>query len=182
MGNSRAHRIDCRFSTQRLTVASWDRDLGDTALRAQLTRDLRALLVPEVLQHLPAPLQCGNGPDAVAAWISDRRAESEVQTVRSSQTGRLLGLLILAPFEEAGEDLVIHIGYLFSAECWGKGFATELVSALVRWCADQPFPVRLIGGVGHGNQASARVLEKAGFAKSKALSDDETDVFELSVA
>ncbi|MEX3011287.1 GNAT family N-acetyltransferase [Hoeflea sp. TYP-13] len=171
-------RINCRFETERLVVAPWDESLGDGT---KFAAELSPLLEPRVLKYLPAPLQCDTGPGAVERWIAARHAESDVFTVRASQTSDLLGLLILAPFPEDDTNLTIHLGYLFAECAWGKGYATELITGLVQWSAGQPIQIRFLGGVERGNSASAAVLLKAGFEKTDALSSDEADIYGLQL-
>jgi len=57
----------------------------------------------------------------------------------------------------------VEIVYALKRACWGQGFASEIVAALVkRWMARLPFP-SLIGLASVGNGASRHVLEKSGF-------------------
>ena len=158
------------FKTERLAVAGWGADLAEPEKRAALERELEGLLTPPVLEHLPPPLQLGEG--GVAEWVRARDAEALMFRVDEYSTGRLIGLLIVAKgFDGSPPD--VHFGYLLGEAAWGRGYATELVRGLVAACRS----VRLIGGVGKENPASARVLEKAGFLVDAELSDGETDVF-----
>lgn len=59
-----------------------------------------------------------------------------------------------------------QLGYWLGEPFWGKGVATATARALVAHVfATLPF-VRLAAGVFEWNQASMRVLEKAGFARA----------------
>ena len=147
------------YPTDRLLIDDWTPHLRDEVRRSALEKGLGEILTPAVLAHLPHPLQLGPRHN-VSDWIDARAAEAEVHLVTMTTTGSLAGLLILAPFD--GEPPDIHIGYLFAEEVWGKGLATEMLLGLV---GAAPRPVRLLAGVEAGNPASARVLEKAGFAK-----------------
>jgi hypothetical protein len=42
-------------------------------------------------------------------------------------------------------------------------------------------PMTVVGGVGHDNPASARVLVKSGFAKDTASSPPDTDLYRLTL-
>ncbi|MEL6233499.1 MAG: GNAT family protein [Pseudomonadota bacterium] len=55
------------------------------------------------------------------------------------------------------------VGYEFGQAYWGQGLATEAVRALVDHAHDALSLHRLEAVVFNGNDASARVLEKAGF-------------------
>ena len=168
------------FTTDRLAVRNWAPllDIGDE--RQRLETALTGILTPRVLEHLPEPLQLSSSADAVSEWIEARLEESEVSLVYSNQNGPILGVLILAKRASADPVRKIHIGYLLAEEAWGKGYATELVSGFAKSLERGPRTL-LIGGVGQGNVASARVLTKAGFRLSETLSTPETDMFVYGV-
>lgn len=165
------------FSTKRLVVIHWDTEFHDKQTKLRLTDDLANLLTPRVLEHLPEPLQLQTGANAVPYWISARQAEADVYTLRCQSTGRLFGLLILAGFSKGVAQTTIHIGYLFGETSWGQGLATEMLAGLVDWKLNGGQNTLLMGGVGKGNPASARVLQKAGFERSVEHSTDDTDMF-----
>lgn len=57
----------------------------------------------------------------------------------------------------------ISLGYKFTPEVWGKGYATEFVTGLMA-CTAFPAPMtRVIARTHPDNIASMRVLQKAGF-------------------
>ncbi len=58
----------------------------------------------------------------------------------------------------------VEIGYGILREFEGRGYATEAVSAIVQWAAEQPGVTRVEAETEAGNSASQRVLEKCGFA------------------
>ncbi len=147
------------FTTDRLVIEDWTPCCLNAARRSSLEARLAEFLTPAVLKPLPSSLHLGH-PDEVSGWIDARRAESEVALIRQQDDPTILGLLILARLD--GEPPDIHIGYLFAEEAWGQGYATEMLRGLVT-SIDRP--ARLLAGVEAGNVASARVLEKAGFAQ-----------------
>ena len=165
------------FSTQRLRVECWTGCLAESRKFQSLVKALQPILTPNVLYHLPDPLQLPPGQVSVAAWIRARQAESDVYLIRDMSSRALLGLLILAEMEAPGGPTTLHLGYLFGETAWGKGFASEMLRGLVAWRGGRDGPVRLIAGVGKANPASARVLEKAGFLRDPQLSDRQTDMF-----
>src|SRR5215471_16740976 len=59
---------------------------------------------------------------------------------------------------------VVEIGYAVVRSCWGRGYATEAVRALVERARAVPAVERIIGHTPLDRPASGRVLEKAGFA------------------
>jgi RimJ/RimL family protein N-acetyltransferase len=165
------------FETSRLRVHHWRASLDDGPRLKTLHLELAEMLTPDVLQHLPPPLQITNAPNAIAKWVLARDAESDVFAVREQNSETLLGLLILVEFQEPGGTLDIHLGFLFAQTAWGKGYASELITGLVQRANTQSRPIQLLGGVAKTNPASARVLQKAGFERRAELSDDETDMF-----
>jgi len=61
------------------------------------------------------------------------------------------------------EDNVYELGYWLAREFWGKGIATEAVTALLRY-AEQTLPdVKFVAHCMKGNLASSNVLDKLGF-------------------
>ncbi|NDW54238.1 GNAT family N-acetyltransferase [Aliiroseovarius sp. PrR006] len=165
-----------RFTTQRLSVFSWHDVLADPAMRASLEAELSGLLTPKVLEHLPPPLQLEGGKASISDWIDARSAESEVHLVEDLRTSDLLGLLILAEGASDPDQTVLHIGYLFAQHAWGQGYASEMLVGLCS-VVEQDRPARLAGGVDRQNQASARVLQKAGFELNPELSSSDTDMY-----
>ncbi|MBN1628689.1 MAG: GNAT family N-acetyltransferase [Thermoleophilia bacterium] len=84
--------------------------------------------------------------------------------VESLETGTLLGCSGLT-FETDGRA---EIGYVFSQQAWGQGYATETVLAVLE--AARPLaPLDLFAGVHPDNTASTRVLEKCGFTSEGTL-------------
>lgn len=177
MSTSNKSKLADGFSTKRLVVVHWDTEFADKRTKLGLTDDLTNLLTPPVLEHLPEPLQLQTDSNAVSYWISARQAEADVYTLRCQRTGRLLGLLILAGFSKGAAQTTIHIGYLFCETSWGQGLATEMLAGLVDWKLKGGQNTLLMGGIGKGNPASARVLEKAGFERSPEHSTADTDMF-----
>ncbi len=78
--------------------------------------------------------------------------------VESLETGMRLGCSGLT-FET---DSRAEIGYVFSRQAWGRGYATETVLAVME-AARLLAPLDLVADVHPDNTASTRVLEKCGF-------------------
>ncbi|WP_425049356.1 GNAT family N-acetyltransferase [Psychromarinibacter sp. S121] len=168
------------FSTDRFRVLDW-RPLTDRPTdREVLEKELAAILTPKVLAHLPPSMQLAPSPDAASAWIDARKTESEVMVVTSRTAPGLVGLIILAAGDDAEGRRDVHVGYLLAEHVWGNGAATELLRGLVSMLRTGP-PARLLGGVGRDNPASARVLQKAGFAADPRLSTPDSDVYTLQI-
>lgn len=89
------------------------------------------------------------GQLAEDAWIID---------ASPIQWSDVVGIIIFRP--DRGQ-----IGYWVGVPFWGTGFASEAVEALVDHLFDQGVP-RITADVMAENEASLRVLEKAGFTKT----------------
>jgi len=72
-----------------------------------------------------------------------------------------------------GAGVVINLGYLFFPAFWGQGYATEAVQAAVGHFERHRI-TELRATVSVGNDASGRVLEKAGFVRTRILPDNDT--------
>jgi ribosomal-protein-alanine N-acetyltransferase len=62
-----------------------------------------------------------------------------------------------------------EIGFLLNRRFWGHGYAGEAASAVVDWVFTIPNVYRVWATCDTENSASARVLEKLGFAREKIL-------------
>ena len=60
-------------------------------------------------------------------------------------------------------------GYVFGRAYWGQGYATEALTALVRWTDTQPRIRRAWAYCATENMSSARVMEKAGLEREGVL-------------
>ena len=102
------------FVTSRLRARSWRTELDDQQTRAALIAALEDMLSPNVLKHLPPPLQLSGEQNSIDGWIGARDAESDVMLVSRVDTGELVGLLILAPEQEEIGPMTLHFGYLLA--------------------------------------------------------------------
>jgi [ribosomal protein S5]-alanine N-acetyltransferase len=78
--------------------------------------------------------------------------------VEELHSGDLIGACDLSLIEAR----VVDLGYMLSAEQWGKGYATEIATALVAAAFCELRADRVISTVDVNNNASIRVLEKIG--------------------
>ncbi len=72
-----------------------------------------------------------------------------------------------------------EIKYALKRQFWGKGLATEAVTALLAWGADRRGIDRVIATVNPENTASQRVLLKAGMRAVDVRSNDDGSVTQL---
>ena len=66
-------------------------------------------------------------------------------------------------FKGLPPDGAVEIGYGLSPEFWGKGYATEAVTAAAEWASQQPGVTAVEAETDDGNIASQRVLAKSSF-------------------
>ncbi|KAK3377615.1 acetyltransferase [Podospora didyma] len=111
--------------------------------------------------------------DDAKAWISIASAASPLRDFAichqpgecDSDSGP--GLVIGGIGLKARDDIhyrTMEIGYWLNEDFWGRGIATEAVSAFSEWAFGAfGHLIRLEAQVLEGNPASGRVLEKAGF-------------------
>lgn len=80
--------------------------------------------------------------------------------------GRFVGVIGIDRSEKGW-----FLGYWLGKPFWGQGFATEIVSALVKHIRAHAPKSAILASVFTDNPASDRVLCKAGFARSEQLSE-----------
>lgn len=80
-------------------------------------------------------------------------------------TGNFLGNGGLSWFERgiAGLEGVPEAGWAFVPDAWGKGLATEAISAILAWADKELAAPEIRCIIDEGNLASKRVAEKLGF-------------------
>jgi len=97
------------------------------------------------------------------AWIAHVSAETPPSNFAIVVDGRAVG----GDGVELGEDVFrrsAEIGYWLGEPFWGRGIATEALRAVTEYAFATFDIIRLEAGVFDWNPASARVLEKAGYA------------------
>jgi [ribosomal protein S5]-alanine N-acetyltransferase len=75
------------------------------------------------------------------------------------KNGTFIGRAGFLIYPKTGET---ELGYCFKREYWGKGYATEVSQALVKWIFETTELAHIIGFAAEENVASRNVLEKIG--------------------
>lgn len=70
---------------------------------------------------------------------------------------------------------LVEIGYAVVTSCWGRGYATEAVRALVARARALPAVERIVAHTPLDRPASGRVLEKAGFTRMGEEEDEDDE-------
>lgn len=142
------------------------------ALRPLCMDDLAALLAyrgdPEVCRYLPfepmtAELLAGRltGDLAPEAITDEGQALTLGATARDG--GRLIGDVVL--FFRSREHAVGELGYVFSPEVAGRGYASEACAALLALAFEELGLHRVIARLDARNDASARLAARLGMRR-----------------
>jgi ribosomal-protein-alanine N-acetyltransferase len=83
-------------------------------------------------------------------------------------------------FKGAPRDGVVEIGYAVMTQFQGRGYATEMVRALVKWAFQQPGVTKVVAGTEGPNPAAERVLAKVSFTVVGGASESGGRRFERS--
>ena len=84
-----------------------------------------------------------------------------VLAIELKETGELIGDTGVSEVE--GKEDQVEVGYMISNKYSGKGYATEVLTALTEFIISTFGTKVLYGRVIKGNDASVRVLEKSGY-------------------
>jgi len=135
---------------------------------------------PESLEALAA----GRPPGDV--HVSDDYPTEFSHEMGQGGAGTPLGLFFMHRVEddvvvgEIGGGFIargdVMIGYAIVESCWGRGYATEAVRALVEHVRTFEDAQRIVAHTPLDRPASARVLEKAGFTLVGEQDDEHDDV------
>ena len=115
----------------------------------------------ELVAHRPDPR-----PDTPAECAA--RLARDISRWRQHGFGRWTVLAGETPIGFAGVTVSerfggLNLSYHLHPDCWGRGYATELVCDLLDFAFDDLSAQRIVGLVRSENPASRRVLEKCGF-------------------
>ncbi|MEO8181772.1 MAG: GNAT family N-acetyltransferase [Deltaproteobacteria bacterium] len=125
------------------------------------------------ISALPPPTLAHLQRRWTAAESHDPNSEGEIElnwAVRRSGDGRYIGKLDAAV---AKNNVATNVGYIVFLPFWNQGYATEAVRALASHLEGQGV-VEQRALVTLGNEASGRVLTKAGFVRTRVIPDNDT--------
>lgn len=138
-------------------------------LRGVRASDLEPLLArrnhPEVasLQSWPLPYtreQAQGAVDAMGQVAEPTSGEWFMFTIADVDDAEVFGDLAL---KLEWDGRAAEVGYTLAREHWGKGYASEALTALLDWLFDVVGVTRVAATLHPENLASARVVERCGF-------------------
>ncbi|WP_448548070.1 GNAT family N-acetyltransferase [Thalassotalea fusca] len=168
----------CQFATERLRIKHVEQECFNLDTTPTFATQLLKLLTPSVTKELPDNWQNITTVEQAECWWRERIEEGSVLLIKEHNSDEFIGLMFLHDANSPElERKNIHLGYLFKASTWGKGYASELLAGFVLWCEQQGNVGSLIGGVTPQNKASIRVLEKNGFNRASHSEIDGASYF-----
>lgn len=153
-------------------------ETGRLLLRAPRLEDaegvFRCLSDPEVTRYIVAPTQ--QSPMESEQWLETRLSAHKANLMlpwivfhpSSAEVAGFCGYI-----EWSAEHERAEIIYFLSRRFWGRGFATEMVRAMIPFGFEQLELNRIEARCVAGNTASSRVMEKAGMSYEGTLRQRE---------
>lgn len=145
-----------QLTLDRLTIRDWR--VGDAASIAPLANN-RAIWL-NLRDRFPHPYTLADAE----AFIAITMAETPARNFAICLDDAAIGSIGIIP----GNDIYrksAEIGYWLGEPYWGRGYATEAIRGFSDWAFTSYDLVRIFAMAFTYNQASARVLEKAGFVR-----------------
>lgn len=148
------------LETDRLLLRGWRDD--DIPAYARMLADgevMRHMLPPRPLTHVEAAFDVHRIREH---WLQHGFGHWAVQ---ERATGRLIGRTGVKRHPDWTLDPGnVEAGWLYERAAWGKGYATEGARAVIAYSREQLGRAEVISITRPGNEASQRVMEKAGLA------------------
>ncbi|MBV8171318.1 MAG: GNAT family N-acetyltransferase [Candidatus Eremiobacteraeota bacterium] len=141
------------ITTQRLWLRRWT-----YADRADFTRMVSDAETMRFL-HDGIPLSTRQADEALDATIAHYELGYGDWAIVARDDGAILGESGLTRLRESGE---VELGYMLRSAFWGRGFASEAASAIVRYAFDELELGRLVSLIEPANAASVRIVERLG--------------------
>lgn len=140
--------------TERLSVRLWEP--GDAPLVKALHGDAE---VNRYVMKSVEPWSEAYARQRVASWRKQfqRHGTTKLKLVRRNDE-TFVGRAGFAPFETGEYEL----GYMIARDEWGRGYASEAATALIRWFFQSGKADHFIAFAHQDNDRSRRVLERLG--------------------
>lgn len=85
-------------------------------------------------------------------------------------------------FRTTDERLDVEIFYVFKKAYWGIGLATEVAKAMIDYALNRRSADHVWTSIQVGNNASQRVVEKAGMRLVQEISSDGSEIYVYAIA
>lgn len=128
----------------------------------------------DVMKHVDAGVFTFEKAESLWRKLTEELYPKGVDTIYavfSKTDGRYIGHASIRPRPEKKEDW--EIGYILRKEEWGKGFATEIASRLIRYAFEDLKLPEMFATIDDDNQNSIKVAEKAGMSFSHYEYDEQ---------
>lgn len=148
-------------------IIETDRLLMRPITRGDLPVLLRFRADPEVSRYLGGPEM--STPEFVAKRLEfyldcHARHGFGMCALLGKEDGEMIGWSGIQPLEDSGQ---IEVGYGFDRPHWGKGYATEVAAAWLRYGFEQADLGRIVAVASPENTASWRIMEKLGMQRER---------------
>ena len=147
------------FTTTRLEVVNIDFYSMSELMKSTLLSEIISLLSASVVESLPPYFHEINTTSEAETWLMRMLSESHLCSVKHKGCDSIIGFVFLSESDVA----TAHLGYLLAESHWHQGYGSELLIGLLQYCRDNQWVEKLIGGVDVKNEASEKLLQKAGF-------------------
>lgn len=121
--------------------------------------------VARFTSSIPYPYDRKMAEDFITAHAAEESETNRVFVIARKSDRQLVGCIGLMPYRQGKEtDAGIEFGYWLGKAFWRQGFATEAVGRLARFVFETTQAPEIWASVVPINDASAKVLDKNGFA------------------
>ncbi|RZQ59351.1 GNAT family N-acetyltransferase [Amycolatopsis suaedae] len=123
---------------------------------------------PDANRYNPDPPTRAQASKQLESWLHhwDQHGFGYLAVVEQA-SGRIIGVGGVQ-HKVLTDEKALNLYYRFLPDAWGKGYATEMASAVVEW-AERELPWPVIITVALINKPSLRVAEKLGFANYEEI-------------
>jgi ribosomal-protein-alanine N-acetyltransferase len=161
------------LETERLSMRKWS--LADAEAALDLWGD------PLVMKYVGKPVR---DVDEAQNWLEWAMTYEEKHRfcrwpVVERASGQVIGSCGLM---YQNDQRFIDLGYYFTPSRWGRGYATEISAACIRYAFDNLDVCELIATVDINNRPSQRVLDKCGFEFREIIANEDGTVDRLYFA
>jgi RimJ/RimL family protein N-acetyltransferase len=136
---------------------------GDFESFAALNGDARAR------EHMDGPLDRSEAAERFERCISREENRVEAWAVTLKETALYVGHCYLVA-SERGDDA--EVGFILQPNVWRRGYGAEAATAVVRYGLTRKGYARIVATVDRDHHASIKVLERAGMALEREVSDE----------